>query len=434
MSDRSGVVLAYILKGYPRLSETFILNEMLLLEEQGHRLHIYAMRDPGESKVHSNVERIQAPVHYIPDHFWRSFGALVGANVLLFLDRPGTWWKSFREAAGRSIARRSSSTIKRFVQAGYLVQRHLREEPAAHIHAHFAHGPCTTAMYAAALTGTEYSFTAHAKDIYVQEKDFLRKKLERAGFVVTCTGFNRQTLQEVHDGTPIHRIYHGVDCSHFRPRPALTGEVPHILSVGRLVPKKGFPVLLEALSHLSQRGVDFRCTLVGDGPQRSLLQARVDALGLASRVHFTGKLTQEELIEHYAEADCIALACQVQDDGDRDGIPNVLVEAMAMGVPIVSTHISGIPELVKDGVTGLLVEPENPLALADALGRLLCDRELAEKLSESGRLRVAEEHDSSTNTRLLGLIFDDVLREADASGGEVPVGGEPLLVTEFHRG
>ena len=402
-------VIAYVLKGYPRLSETFIINEILLLEQQGHEIHIYALREPGESKIHPNVMRIQAPVNYIPDHFWRGFFELVGSNLQLFANRPLRYWRGFREAAWRSITRSSSSTIKRFVQAGYLVERHLRSSPAAHIHAHFAHGPATTALYAAELAGTDFSFTAHAKDIYVQEEKFLRTKLARARFVVTCTGFNRGTLQKVHDGTPIHRIYHGVDCRHFSPPTKKQRDAaPMLLSVGRLVAKKGFPVLIEAMRLVMERGVDFHWTIVGDGPSRQELALQVEHSGLTDRVTFTGKLAQGAVMDHYAKADCMALACQVQEDGDRDGIPNVLVEAMAMGVPVVSTDISGIPELIDDESTGLLVPSGDSDAMARAVERVFDDSLLAERLSEAGRRKVVGEHDSTTNTRMLGLIFDDV--------------------------
>jgi glycosyltransferase involved in cell wall biosynthesis len=321
------------------------------------------------------------------------------------------------------------------VQAGYLVQKYLRNDPAAHIHAHFAHGPCTTALYAAALTGTEYSFTAHAKDIYVQEEGFLRTKLDRAKFVVTCTGFNRRTLQNVHDGTPIHRIYHGVDCTAFGERKeSLDHDVPHILSVGRLVPKKGFPTLFKALALIAERGRAFRCTIIGDGPQKAELEALVQKLGLTDHIEFTGKLTQEEVIGHYAAADCISLACQVLNDGDRDGIPNVLVEAMAMGVPVVSTRISGIPELVEDEVTGLLVESGDSAALSISIERVLSDPALAQRLSEAGRARVTEEHDSTMNTRLLGLIFEEALGVNETEKHEANKLEKSALVAGAHCG
>jgi len=309
--------------------------------------------------------------------------------------------------------RRSSSTVKRFVQAGYLVERHLRHEPAGHLHAHFAHGPCTTALFASELTGTPFSFTAHAKDIFVQEEDFLRTKLARARFAVTCTAFNRERLAEVCGAARLHCIYHGVDLRRFSARrEAPRGAPPRILSVGRLVPKKGFPTLLRALARLAERGVAFQGTLIGSGPQRAELEALLRELGLGGRVELLGPMTQDELLGHYAVADCVALACQVQDDGDRDGIPNVLVEAAALGVPVVSTRISGIPELVLDGETGLLVPPGDVGALADALERVLRDRAFADSLARAGRARVEELYDLERNTARLGSIFRGALAGA----------------------
>lgn len=431
-------ILAYVLKGYPRLSETFILNEMLRLEELGFRLHIYALRDPGEAVVHAGVSRVAARVDYVPDDFWRSGVALVAANLALFWDRPRRYWRGFREATWRSLARRSSSTLKRFAQAAYLVQRHLRAEPAAHLHAHFAHGPATVALYAAALSGTPWSFTAHAKDLYVQEEDFLRSKLERARFAVTCTGFNRARLAAVWGGTPIHRIYHGVDLEAFAPPPGRADPAtPLILSVGRLVPKKGFPVLVEALRLLAGRGLRFRCEIAGSGPQKRELHSRIEAAGLADRVHLLGQRSQEELLEHYRSAACMALACEVQADGDRDGIPNVLVEAAAVGVPLVSTRISGIPELVEHGVSGLLVEPSDPRGLAEALAQLLSDRALAGRLARAARERVRQDFDLRSNTRRLGEIFRAALEgatlPAEAAGAAHPEPRRALAAAEESR-
>jgi glycosyltransferase involved in cell wall biosynthesis len=408
--------LAYVLKGYPRLSETFILSEMLALEQLGFRIHVYALRDPGEVKVHADVARVRAAVDYVPDHFWRACVPLVLANLRLFADRPRVWWRAFSAAAWRSLRRRSSSTIKRFVQAGYLVERHLRREPAGHLHAHFAHGPCTVALFAGELTGVPFSFTAHAKDIFVQEEDFLRAKLERAAFAVTCTAYNRARLAAVAPAARLHCIYHGVDLRRFRMRrEAPRGAPPRVLAVGRLVPKKGFPTLLRAFARLVERGVPFRATLVGSGPQRAELEALSLELGLGDRVELLGPMTQHELLGHYEKADCVALACQVEGDGDRDGIPNVLVEAAALGVPVVSTGISGIPELVRDGETGLLVPPGDPDALAGALERVLTDRVLADALARGARARVEALYDLERNAARLGEIFREALGRAEAS-------------------
>ena len=405
-------IIGFILKGYPRLSETFIVNEILLLEKLGYRLHIFAMRNPGEAKVHDSVRRVRAKVTYIPDYFWRFCFSFIGANVHLWWNRPGLYWPAFRFALRRSWRQRSSSTIKRFAQAAYLVQKSLPGTSVAHFHAHFSHGPTTVAYFAGWLTGMRYSFSAHAKDIYLQEHDFLREKIRRAQFVVTCTEFNRAYLARLGDeGAPVFRVYHGNDLQMFKPERAQPSPArcPVILSVGRFVPKKGFPVLVRALQLLRQAGLHFRCCLIGGGPMKNELEKLALELGLQDWVTLLPQMSQTELLSYYRQADLFALACEVQDDGDRDGIPNVLVEAMAMGIPVVSTAISGIPELVENGVNGLLTPEKNPAALAAAIKTLLLQPELAQKLGAAGRAKVEREFDAHRNVEKIGELLRGAL-------------------------
>jgi glycosyltransferase involved in cell wall biosynthesis len=401
-------MIGIVLKGYPRLSETFIVNEIRLLEELGYDLHIFALRDPGEDKVHDSVLKVKAKVTYIPDYFWKSFFAIVGANLRRWRQQPGVYWKWFCFALFRSIRQLSSSTIKRFAQAAYLVERGLPGAYIAHFHAHFSHGPTTVAYFASLLSGINYSFSAHAKDIYLQENNFLREKIQRAQFVVTCTEFNRQHLLRVAGyEAPVFRSYHGIDTELFKPVTERAGKhgVPVILSVGRFVPKKGFPVLLHALHKLRQEGLPFRAYLIGGGELRPKLESLVKALGLRDCVELKGQMSQSELHAYYREADVFALACEVQADGDRDGIPNVLVEAMAMAIPVVSTSISGIPELVQNGVNGLLVEEKNRAALAEAIAKLLNDPQMARRLGAAGRAMVEYEFDSRRNVERIGELL-----------------------------
>jgi len=401
-------MIGVILKGYPRLSETFIVNEIRLLEELGYDLHIFALRDPGEAKVHDSVRKVRAKVTYIPDYFWRSFFAIVDANLRRWRQQPGVYWKWFCFALFRSIRQLSSSTIKRFAQAAYLVEKGLPEASVVHFHAHFSHGPTTVAYFASRLSGINYSFSAHAKDIYLQEPDFLREKIRRAQFVVTCTEFNRRHLLSVAGyEAPVFRSYHGIDTELFRPAEARSDKErpPVILSVGRFVPKKGFPVLLHALHKLRQEGLQFRAYLIGGGEMRPQLESLVKALGLSNCVELKGQMSQSELHSYYRQADLFALACEVQADGDRDGIPNVLVEAMAMAIPVVSTSISGIPELVHNGVNGLLVEEKNRTALTEAIAKLLKEPELARRLGAAGRAAVEDEFDSKRNVERIGELL-----------------------------
>ena len=394
-------VVGFILKGYPRLSETFILNEILHLERLGTRLHIFALRNPGESEVHERVRQVRARVTYIPDDFWRSFFSLTNANIRLWWNRPIVYWKTLKDAALRSIRKKNVSFLKRFFQAGYLVNKSLPGTNVGHFHAHFSHDPTTVAFYGSRLTGITYSFSAHAKDIYIQAREVLREKILHARFVVTCTEYNRNYLQEV--GGPdafVLKCYHGVDLKFFS-LPA-TAKVrpparPQILSIGRFVPKKGFSVLLQALQALRKKGYAFDCTIIGNGPLQGRLRTQISELALDRYVTLLPPLSQTELIDYYRSADIFALPCEVQRNGDRDGIPNVIVEAMAMGVPVVSTAISGIPEVIDHGMTGLLVPERNPRALAEAMATLLDGPEKAKELGLAGRKKVEHDFDAPRN-------------------------------------
>jgi glycosyltransferase involved in cell wall biosynthesis len=425
-------VIGFILKGYPRLSETFIVNEILLLEELGYKLHIFALRNPGESKVHESVRRVRAKVTYIPDYFWRFFFSFIDANLRLWLQRPRLYGPAFRFALGRSLRQRSSSTIKRFAQAAYLVQRCLPETRVAHFHAHFSHGPTTVAYFAAWLTGMRYSFSAHAKDIYLQEHGMLREKIRRAQFVVTCTEFNRRHLLRVAgDGAPVYRVYHGNNLQLFKPAPAApqNDSPPVILSVGRFVPKKGFPVLVRALHQVQQKGLRFRCYIIGGGPMQNELEKMAAELGLRDGVEFRGQMSQTELLAYYRQASLFALACEVQNDGDRDGIPNVLVEAMAMGLPVVSTSISGIPELIESGVNGLLVPEKDPVALAEGIETFLRQPEMARRLGLAGRAKVERDFDAKRNVEQIG----ELLRGALANSAHAADSGRANLSSGLLR-
>jgi glycosyltransferase involved in cell wall biosynthesis len=258
-----------------------------------------------------------------------------------------------------------------------------------------------------------YSFTAHAKDIYTSPPDLLAVKMRAARFVVTCTDFNVEYLNSLTRNLPsehVRRIYHGVDLSKFRPRTQLgAGQNPQdtatVLAVGRLVEKKGFSYLIAAFGRLIEQGFNAQLMIVGSGPERDSLQRRVRELGLGDKVSFLGALTQDEVIDIYSRATVLALPCIVTENGDRDGIPNVLVEAMRIGVPVVSTNISGIPELVRDGESGVLVPPRDDEALARGIARLLADSNLRLRLSQAAMQRVCDEFDLSVNAEHLSNLF-----------------------------
>ncbi|HJZ88316.1 MAG TPA: glycosyltransferase family 4 protein [Polyangia bacterium] len=398
--------ITFLLKRFPRLSETFILNELLALERQGVQLRIYSILDPEEKVVHADVARLRTRVEYFPHGLTGAWG-IARAHFSLLVATP----RSYLRTLGEAVSRRRRTAIKHFFRAGWLAAQ-LRHAGAAHLHAHFAHGPASVAQFASSLAGVPFSFTAHAKDIYTSPPELLQAKLRAAQFVVTCTEYNASHLAGL-AGEPwarrIHRIYHGIDFDRFRSNGKTSGQhasPPVLLSIGRFVEKKGFLYLIEAARILAAHGRSFQVRLVGGGEQRRALEAQIARAGLQRTVELCGPLPQEKLLALYENAAVCVLPCVVTDNGDRDGIPNVLVEAMRMGVPVVSTAISGIPELVIDGQTGVLVPPRDPQALAAAIIALLDDPERAHRLAVQAARHVAERFDLHRNAERLRQLLE----------------------------
>lgn len=402
--------LGMILKGYPRISETFISTEILLLESLNLPIEIYSLRQPREDFVHRHVREIRARATYLPEYVIPHWRVLWESNRRLAGILDGHYRRCFAGAVRRAFERRKVATLRHFLQAGHLCCLRLINRPVGHLHAHFCHTPTSVALFASELSGIPFSFTAHAKDIYTSEPDQVLRKIQHARFVVTCTEYNARFLRGLAENvgctTPIHVIYHGINLGFFSysdPEPATPPF--RILSVGRLVPKKGYECLLHALKLLNDSGVDFTFTHVGSGELKAQLKALVGALRLGDRVRMLGTLPHEEVLKHYRESHCFALASRVAPNGDRDGIPNVLVEAMATGTPVVATNVSAIPELVEDRTSGLLVPPDDPPALAAALHEVLFNASLRTACARRARNRV-EEHFNNRRCvrRLHGLL------------------------------
>jgi glycosyltransferase involved in cell wall biosynthesis len=392
-----------ILKGYPRISETFISNEILLLEEQGMSLHILSMRQPREAFSHNSVGRIRAGVDYLPETLLTSLPFLLPQNMLLAAKQPRCYATALRMAFRRFLRTRKSATLKHLFQAGYLVNKLLPNSGITHFHAHFAHSPTSVAFFASLLSGIPFSFTAHAKDIYTTDPAQLREKMAHASFVVTCTEYNRRYLSQLLGAAApaIFRIYHGIDIGLFSSHQAGVPSLPpyRILTISRITAKKGLATVFKALGILRDRGIRFHHTLIGDGEDRDSLKKLVQDLGLESLSRWMGTMPHDEVIRQYQKADIFVLGCEIAANGDRDGVPNVCVESMAMGVPVVATRVSGIPELIENGKTGLLVEPGNPEALADAMIKALTDDDLRQKIVAAARDRVNRDFN---NRNLIG--------------------------------
>jgi glycosyltransferase involved in cell wall biosynthesis len=415
--------VAYVLKGFPRLSETFIASEMHRVEQAGISLRLFVLKPVEEHErraPHPVVERLRARPVYLPGTTSLSGVSRLrwlAANLPAFLPalrrtarrRPLGLARACAAALADALrARRFWWTLPRKVfmrelLLGVALADRLLEAPdVRHLHAHFAHGTTTVTWYAARITGLPFSFTGHARDIYIDDLNpggLLRRKLAAARFVVTCTEANRRHLERVAGGrAAVHRVYHGLNTDFERlvaeggAAPSRTGRF-RVLSVGRLVAKKGFDVLVEACALLAARGVPIEVVIVGhhaplEPEVGAALEARSAALGLNGRVRLVDPMTQSELHDEYRRANAFCLPCRVVGNGDRDGIPNVMVEAMACGLPVVGTAVSGLPELVSSGEDGLLVPPEDPAAVADALLRLYAEPEHAERLGRTAQATV----------------------------------------------
>jgi glycosyltransferase involved in cell wall biosynthesis len=384
--------VAFVLKGYPRLSETFIAQEILALERRGLAIDIVSLRHPTDTRRHPIHDDIRADVLYLPEYLHQE-----PARVL-------TAWRAVRKRTGYSLAWSafhadllrdpSRNRVRRFGQAAVLA--HELPPNVTQIHAHFLHTPASVARYASLLTGIPWSCSAHAKDIWTTPEWEKREKLAAVDWLVTCTGVGRDHLAGLApEQDRVSLAYHGIDFERFAPpeapRPARDGSDPAepfiILSVGRAVEKKGYDVLLNALANLPA-SLHWRFEHVGGGAGRDALRRQAAAAGLHDRVTWFGALPQDEVLERLRAADLFVLACRVAAGGDRDGLPNVLMEAQSQGLACLSTRVSAVPELIEDGVTGVLVDADDSEALAAALERLIADPSRRAELGSAALQRV----------------------------------------------
>ncbi|MGX9146589.1 glycosyltransferase family 4 protein [Mesorhizobium sp. 128a] len=414
MQNRKIVV---VLKGYPRLSETFIAQELLGLERAGFELILFALRRPTDTKRHPVHDEIKAPVHYLPEYLHQE-PLRVLRSLFASLPRPG-FWRALKSLAADIRRDFTRNRVRRFGQA--LVLAAEWPQDAGWLHAHFVHTPASVTRYASQLRGQPWSCSAHAKDIWTSADWDLAGKLSSARWTVTCTqtGFDR--LKKLANGSSsVHLSYHGLDLDRFgsfgEARKQHDGSAPDepvlILSVGRAVAKKGYDTLLEALA-LLPGDLAWHFEHIGGGEELERLKALARKLGLEDRVSWKGALAQKEVLEHYRSADIFALACRITADGDRDGLPNVLVEAASQRLACVSTDISGVPELLSSDETGLLVPSENPTALAQALERLIRDPALRARLGDAAERRVRGNFDHVASIVQLKDLFEREWRAAE---------------------
>ena len=412
MIDHAAGPIAYVMKRYPRLTETFILNEIRAMERLGAQLHIFSLLPPEPPPHHPMVKEVAAPIHSPPPEGRAKWGTLARAHGRMLAASPLRYAGAVLRAMLWSVLSPTPLSVwKQFGRGGY-VANICRRSGIRHIHAHFANAPAAVARFAGLMSGIPYSFTAHAKDLYLTPPRVIQRRARAATFVATCTGYNARYLNQLlgADAGKVHLVYHGIDLSQFgacgEQKTAARARPKLVLSVGRLVEKKGHDDLIAACALLRGRGHAFRCMIVGEGPLRSALAAQIAELQLDGIVTLEGAMTHSKLVALYGHADLFALAPRITDDGDRDGIPNVIAEAMAAGVPVVSTDVSGIPELVLHERTGLLAPPNDPGALADAIARLLGDPGAAATFAGAARERLEQDFNLWTTTRRLHALIE----------------------------
>ncbi|ASR10897.1 colanic acid biosynthesis glycosyltransferase WcaL (plasmid) [Rhizobium leguminosarum bv. viciae] len=399
-----------VLKGYPRLSETFIAQELLGLEKAGFDLTLISMRRPTDKKRHPVHDEIRARVVYLPEYLHEE-PIRVLKGLIAGFSKPGfkALMKRFLADLKRDISR---NRFRRLGQA--LVLGREWPDEGEWLHAHFIHTPASVTEYASILTGTPWTCSAHAKDIWTSPDWELKKKLGSARWTVTCTrtGYDHmRTLTSRREA--VHLSYHGLDLARFGhfagERSNRIGSDPDdpafILSVGRAVEKKGYDVLLRALA-LLPADLHWRMDHIGGGGELAKLKALATELGISSRIVWKGAMAQEDVLDHYRRADLFALACRIAANGDRDGLPNVLVEASSQRLVCVSTDVSGVPELLKNGENGLVVPPEDPALLASALEAAIRDPALRKRLGDAAERQVRKYFDYHSSIRQLTGLFE----------------------------
>ena len=396
--------VGYILKKFPVLSETFILNELLELESLGVPLHIFSLERPNDPRFHEDLPKLKSSISYAPDYS--------DVNSL---------WKHITQAAnyyGSSYKRTLTYVLKcgkpgllwRFFQCCYIANLAKRFQ-VGHLHAHFATRPASVAFLTSMVTDIPYSFSAHAMDIFKNHLNLnsLRKKIRKARFVVTVSNYNQTYLSKIagREVGNIVRIYNGIKLDHFAPDGPTGRQTFTFLCVARLVEKKGHRILIEACNILRNKGLGFECRLVGKGKLRSPIHKFIKEKKLGDYVKLLGPHSQNEVITRYHEAHAYVLPCIVGPDGNRDGLPVSIVEALASGLPVITTPMTGNTEVVNDGHNGLLVPGNDAEALAVAMQKLIRDKELYQHLKKNSTASVKSDFDIHNTIKALRDLFEE---------------------------
>jgi glycosyltransferase involved in cell wall biosynthesis len=394
--------IGYVVDHYPRYSDTFITNEILAHEAAGLALDIFSLHHTTDTHFQGGIARVSAPVTYLPterpngDTFWAMLDAAGAAAPAV--------WSTLRHARGADVME---------VHKALALALEVQHRRIAHLHAHFGNAATSVARLAARFACIPYTFTTHASDIFHEAVDpaDLRLKLSEAAAVVTASDYNQAYLKTMYGpaAARVERIYNGLELAAF-PYRSPERRPPHIVAVGQLEERKGYLHLIGACAQLRQRGRTFACSIIGSGALEVELRREVARLGLEAVIELPGSRPHPDVIQAVQGAAVFVAPCLEADNGDRDGLPTALLEAMALGTPCVSTAVTGIPEAVRDGDTGLLVPEANAIALADALERLLEDAALRVELAGRARRLMEEEFDVRRTAARLREVFASCAR------------------------
>lgn len=420
MKHRPSVRVAYVMSRFPKLTETFVLGEILEVERQGLDVEIYPLLRQRESTIHREAHDLIRRAHYRP---FLSVEVLV-ANWRSFRRSPlgylGVWWEMLRYTFGSANFFFGALAI---LPKSVLFAEDMLRRGITHVHAHFANHPALAALIVHRLTGIPYSFTAHGSDVHV-DRTMLTRKVAASAFAVTVSSYNQELMvRECGEGLrdKIRVVRCGVDTERFRP-----GSIPietrpsRFLCVGSLSAVKGQRHLVAACERLRRAAVDFQCDIVGEGPLRSSLDRQIRRAGLSGSVRLRGACSRDEILRLLHDSDVVVLPSVPTRQGKREGIPVALMEAMAVGRPVVASNVSGIPELVRSGVSGLLIPPGDERALSAALRKLSEDPSMRRRMGRAGRKRVAELFDSSKNVAELMELFVGSAQSHVKAGADLP--------------
>jgi glycosyltransferase involved in cell wall biosynthesis len=384
---------------YPRFSQTFVVNEILEHERQGIRVSILSLRKPTDGVFHESISRVAAQAHYIPETLREDVLQTLAMKWRRLRKSPSTFLQ-----ACRLIARYRGATWNDLTQAMHVL-KWTKKHRIDHLHVHFGTNEATVALLVNLLGGPSYSMTLHAFDIFRDnvDRDLLTAKINASSFTITVSEYNRQYMLETLCGVDTDKIrvnYNGIDLLRFTDSGQHRSDFT-LFGVGRLIEKKGFQHLIEAVDILHREGMRLRCTIAGDGPQRAKLQAMIDDAGLSHSAQLLGHQSQDQILARLQRDSCFALPCVRAADGNMDALPTVLLESLACGCPTISTRLSGIPEIIEDGDSGILVAPNDSRALANAIRQVMLDQDLATRLSVGGQKRAAQVFDIRRNVGVM---------------------------------